>query len=75
MDSDCFHYLIIEFDCLVLATKPSGIFSSLQYVRGREKKIFNKIRGKTYTKTSTSAIIIIYRADLLFRNSAFTVLS
>lgn len=68
MDSDCFYYLIIEFICLVLASKPSGTFSSLHCVRG--KKIFNKIWGKTYTKTSISAIIICV-ADLLFRNAVF----
>ena len=64
MDSDCFYYLIIEFICLVLASNPSGTFSSLGCVRG-EKHLYNKILGKTYTKTSTSAIIIRVAGMLL----------
>ena len=64
MDFDCFYYLIVGFIFLLPATKPSGTFSSLQYVTGEKKSLIRL--GERYTKTSISAITVIYVADLKF---------
>lgn len=64
MDFDCFYYLIIGFIFLVLANQAFRHVFITSVCHGGKKSLIRL--GERYTKTSISAIIVIYVADLKF---------